>query len=94
MTFPRITCVVTVPVPVKADRADLRRAARDCHVVPAGAVVRLRLGSALSFNELDAPLLAERLTRASRVEVEGDDVATALGLHASLLAAWSSGVSA
>lgn len=94
MSYPRISCILTIPVPLVGEQrqANLRRAARDCPVVPAGAIVRLRIGAAETFVETEVPLIADRLRRAQHVEVEGDDVATALGLHSALLTTWSSEV--
>lgn len=95
MSTPRITCTLTIDVPVLSDlgthRADLRAASASTTQVPPGARIRLRCGSATYFQDHELDLLARRLTPASAIEIESSHPAFAVALHSALCAAWQIG---
>lgn len=91
-------CSLIIDVPTvleyRIHRADFRATVGRLGRIPDGARIKLRCGPAAYFLDWEVQLLAEHLQAASILEIESEDSAFAVSIHALLLSIWTSGVAA
>jgi hypothetical protein len=91
-----MTCSLIIDVPVVSEcgthRADLRATVGRLGRIPDGARVKLRCSRATYFLDWEVQMLADHLRPAAILEIESENAAFAVSIHALLSSIWTSEV--